>query len=32
MMNTPQALKNVKLDIIHPDFEFMFGGTESKRA
>lgn len=32
MMNTPQALKNVKLDIVHPDFEFMFGGTESKRA
>ena len=32
MMSTPQAQRNVKLDIIHPDFGFMVGATESKRA
>lgn len=31
-MNTPKIAKNVKLDVVHPNFELMFGATESKRA
>ena len=31
-MNTPKIAKNVKLDVVHPDLEFMFGATEGKRA